>query len=74
MVSVQNPLAPFCCVLGKDTLWHFPLLGGLAVLNVNHISIKLRADSNILASPEAGWGNCLPYVLALPSLSCDSGG
>ena len=27
--SVQNPLAPFCCVLGKDTLRHFPLLGGL---------------------------------------------
>ena len=27
--SVQNPLVPFCCVLGKDTLWHFPLLGGL---------------------------------------------
>ena len=29
MVSVQNPLKPFCCVLGKDTLRHFPLLGGL---------------------------------------------
>ena len=28
-VSVQNPLAPFCCVLGKDTLRHIPLLGGL---------------------------------------------
>ena len=27
-VSVQNLLAPFCCVLGKDTLRHFPLLGG----------------------------------------------
>ena len=63
--SVQNPLMPFCCVLGKDTLWHFPLLGGLPVLNVNHISIKLQADSNILASLEAGRGNCLPYVLAL---------
>ena len=25
----KNPLAPFCCVLGKDTLRHFPLLGGL---------------------------------------------
>ena len=45
-----------------------------AVLNFSHISIKLQADSNILASPEAGWGNCLPYVLALPSLSCESGG
>ena len=26
------------------------------------ISTKLLADSNILASPEAGRGNCLPYV------------
>ena len=45
-----------------------------AVLNYSHISIKLQADSNILISPEAGQGNCLPYVLALPSLSCKSGG
>ena len=36
-----------------------------AVLNFSHISIKLQADSNILASPEAGRGNCLPYVLGL---------
>ena len=28
-VSVQNLLAPFCCVLGKETLQHFPLLAGL---------------------------------------------
>ena len=35
-----------------------------AVLNYSHISIKLQADSNILVSPEAGRGNCLPYVLA----------
>ena len=34
-----------------------------AVLNYSHISIKLQADSNILASPEAGRGNCPPYVL-----------
>ena len=45
-----------------------------AVLNYSHIFIKLLADSNILASPEAGRGNCLPYVLAPPSLSCESGG
>ena len=45
-----------------------------AVLNYSHISIKLLADSNILASPEAGRGNCLPYVLVPPSLSCESGG
>ena len=45
-----------------------------AVLNYIHISIKLQAESNILASPEAGRGNCLPYVLAPLSLSCESGG
>ena len=33
-----------------------------AVLNYSQISIKLLADSNILASPEAGRDNCLPYV------------
>ena len=40
-----------------------------AVLNLSHIFIKFQADSNILASPEAGRGNCLPYVLAPPLLS-----
>ena len=45
-----------------------------AVLNYSHISIKLQADSKILASPEAGRDNCLSYVLAPPSLSCESGG
>ena len=25
----SNLVAPFCCVLGKDTLRHIPLLGGL---------------------------------------------
>ena len=43
-------------------------------LSLSHISIKLQADSNILASPKAGWDNCLPYVVAPPSLSCESGG
>ena len=38
-----------------------------AILNYSHISIKLPAYSNILVSPEAGRGNYLPYVLALPS-------
>ena len=41
-----------------------------AVLNYSHISTKLQADSN----PEAGRGNCIPYVLAPPSLSYESGG
>ena len=45
-----------------------------AVLNYSHISVKLQADTNILASPEVGRGNYLPYVLAPPSLSCESGG
>ena len=45
-----------------------------AALNYNHIStMKLQEDSNIWASQETGWGNCLPYVLAPPSLSCESG-
>ena len=44
-----------------------------AVLNFSHISIKFQVNSNILASPEAGGGNYLPYVLAPPSLSCESG-
>ena len=43
-----------------------------AVLNYSHISTKLLADSNILISPEAGRGICVPY--APPSLSCESGG
>ena len=33
-----------------------------AVLNFNYISNKFQADSNILATPEAGWGNCLLHV------------
>ena len=33
-----------------------------AVPNCSNISTKLQADSNILASLEAGRGNCLPYV------------
>ena len=45
-----------------------------AVLNFNHISIKFQANNNILASLKAGWGNCLPYVLVPPLLSCESGG
>ena len=45
-----------------------------AVLNYSHISIKFQTDSNILASPEAGRGNCLPYVLGPPSLFCESAG
>ena len=32
MVLVQNLLNPFCCILGKDTLWHFFLLGTFMTL------------------------------------------
>ena len=32
------------------------------VLNYSNISNKLLVNSNILASPEAGRGNCLPNV------------
>ena len=45
-----------------------------AVLNFSNISIILQADSNILASSEARRVDCLFYVLAPPSLSCESGG
>ena len=49
--------------LGKTLYGTFPAWWfWQAVLNYNHISIKLQADSNILVSPEAGRGNCLPYV------------
>ena len=39
--------------------------------SLNH---PVQADSNILASLEAGRGNCVPYVLVPPLLSCESGG
>ena len=45
-----------------------------AVLNYKYILIKFQTDSNISASPEAGRGNLLPYVLAAPSLSRESEG
>ena len=35
---------------------------------------KFQADSNILASPEAGRDNCLPYALAPSMLACVSEG
>ena len=58
---------PTCAILLCSWERHFTALSPAwwswqAVLNYSHISIKLQADSNILASPEAGRGNCLPYV------------
>ena len=55
---------PTCAIL--LCLWerHFTALSPAwwswqAVLYYSNISTKLLADSNILASPEAGWGNWL---------------
>ena len=47
--------------LGKTLYSTFPCLVVLA----SNICTKLLADSNILASLEAGCGNCLPYVYRL---------
>ena len=70
---------PTCAVLLCPWKRHFAALSTAwwswkAVLNFNHISIILQAYSNILTSSEAGWGNCLPYVVAPPSISCESRG
>ena len=58
---------PTCAILLCPSERHFKALSPVwwfwqAVLNYSHISIKLLADSNILASLEAGRGDCLPYV------------
>ena len=58
---------PACAILLCSWEKHFTALSpacwsSQAVLNYSNISTKLQADSNILASPEAGRGNCLPYV------------
>ena len=58
---------PTCAILLCSWEKHFTALSPAwwprqAVLNYSNISTKLQADSNILASPEAGRGNCLPYV------------
>ena len=55
---------PKCAILFCSWERHFTALflawwPWQAVLNYSNISIKLLADSNILASPEAGRGNCL---------------
>ena len=59
---------------GKTLYDTFPCLAVLAAPNSSYISMKFQPESNILASPEADRVNCLPYVLASPSLSCESGG
>ena len=61
---------PTCVILLCSWERHFTALSSAlwswqAVLNYSNISIKLQEDSNIFASPEAGWGNCLPYLWRL---------
>ena len=70
--SDQHDLStkPTCTILLCAWKRHFTALfpawwSWQAVLNYSHISIKLQADSNILASLKAGQGNCLLYVLYL---------
>ena len=70
-------LKPSCTILlGKKSAFtaHSPAWWSWqALLNLNHISIKLQADCNILVFLKAGCGNCLPYVLVPSLLSCESG-
>ena len=70
---------PTCAILLCPWERHFTAVSPAwwswqAALAYSHISVTLQVDSNILASPEAGWGNCLPYVLAPPLLSHESRG
>ena len=62
MVLVQNPLVPFCCALGKDTLWHIPLFGGpgkqfqitvISLLNCKWTAISwyLQKQVGVIAYP-----------------------
>ena len=72
-------LKPICVILLCPWERHFMALSPTwwswqAVLNYSHICIKLKVDSNILASSEAGLGNCLSYESVPLLLSCKSGG
>ena len=50
MALVQNLLAPFCCVLGKDTSWFG--WRRLAVLSNIKLKHKFKRDSNTLHLPK----------------------
>ena len=72
-------LKPTCTILLCPWVRHFMALSPAwwcrqAVLNYSHTSVKLQVDSNIFVSLKAGQGNCIPYVLAPPLLSCKSKG
>ena len=81
----SKPTRDILLCLRKKIYGTFPCLVFLEIsiicLNFNHISIKpkknnkkLQADSDVLVYSEAGRVNCLPYVLAPLSLSCELGG
>ena len=74
-VLVQNLLVPFCCDLGKNTFscLVFKKFKKYIYIKLRNQNKKFQPDSNILASPEVGRGNCLPYIL-VPSICCESGG
>ena len=46
MVSVQNPLTPFCCVLGKDTLRHISLEDWCWAIPFVHAQMGLAPSPN----------------------------
>ena len=73
-VGSKPTCAILLCPWERHFTAHSPAWFRQAVLNYSYISIKLQADSNILASLEASRGDCLPYVLAPPLLSYESGG
>ena len=61
MVSIQYLLAPFCCVLGKDT---FPLLGSWqAALYFSHISIKLKKQNKKFQFQAANFGTAFSSLV-----------
>ena len=66
MVLVQNLLAVFGCVFGKDTFMALSPLGcpdkQLYLYKKKKRKKSFLLDSNILASSEAGRGNCLLFI------------
>ena len=64
--NVKSYSCNYVVFMEKTLYGTFPCLVVLTSnLNFSHISIKFHMNSNVLASPKAGQGNCLDYVLAL---------
>ena len=61
--SKPNQAIPLCLWQRRFTAFSPAWWSWQVVLSYSHISIKLQADSNILAFLEANRGNWLPYVL-----------